>query len=373
MRGTLRIVTIRGFDIRLHFTFPLIFIWAALQFGLLAGNITGALFGVVAILILFFLVTLHELGHSFAAQYYDVSVKQIVLSPIGGVAQLSHIPEKPFQEFIIALAGPAVNVVVALLMAMILLTPAASLNDPIMVMTGMSGFNLNSLFSYIFFYNILLVLFNMIPAFPLDGGRILRSLLAMRLDYVKATNIAATVGKLAALAIGIYGLLNGGFFLVFIAFFIFMGATQEAKVVEIRAYLRNYTVKDVYSPSVFRLLPDSTVEQARNIMVYGGQRNFPVVDGDRLVGFLTHSDYLRSSQNSVGHALVSPFIRQDIEPVSFDDDLFLVQQRLIEERMEALPVVFNGRFLGMITLQHIAELRHRSDTPPNLAIHNNSA
>ncbi len=373
MRGSLRLITIRGIDIRLHFTFPLILIWAAFQFGFMAGNLTGAIFGVVAILILFFLVTLHELGHSFAAQYYNVRVKQIVLSPIGGVAQLSHIPEKPFQEFIIVLAGPMVNLIVAILMAMVFLTPAASFSDPISVMMGVSGFNLNSLFSYIFFYNILLGLFNMIPAFPLDGGRILRSLLAMRLDYVKATKIAAAVGRVAAVAIGVYGLTNGGFFLIFIAFFIYMGASQEAKLVENRAFLRNFTVEDVYSPSVFRLLPDSTVQQAKNIMVFGGQRSFPVADGDTLVGFLTYSDYLRASQNSVAHALVAPFVRQDIEPVSFNDDLFVVYQRLIDEQMEALPVVFNGRFMGMITIQQIAELRQRSATSPNLAVHNNSA
>ena len=373
MFRSVRLVTIRGIDIRLHFTFPLILIWAALQFGLLAGNIAGAIFGVVAILILFGLVTLHELGHGFAAQYYDVPVKQIVLSPIGGVAQLSHIPEKPFQEFIIALAGPAVNILVALLMALVVLTPAASLSNPFGVITGVSGFNLNTLFSYIFFYNILLGLFNMIPAFPLDGGRIFRSLLAMRMNYVRATKIAAAVGKIAAVAIGIYGLFNGGFFLLFIAFFIYVGATQEAKLVQVRAFLRNYTVEDVYSPSVFRLLPDSTVQQARNIMVYGGQRSFPVADGDQLVGFLTYSDFLRASRNSVAHARVAPFMRKDIRPVSCDDDLFLVQQRFIEEQMEALPVVYNGRFIGMITFQNIAELRHGSSAPPNLAINNHSA
>ncbi len=373
MRGSLRLVTIRGIDIRLHVTFPLILIWAALQFGLLAGNLSGALFGVIAILILFSLVTLHELGHSFAAQYYGVTVKQIVLSPIGGVAQLSHIPEKPVQEFFIALAGPAVNLIAALLMALVLITPVASLDDPAAVMMGVSGYGLNSLFSFIFFYNIMLGLFNMIPAFPLDGGRIFRSLLAMRLDYVKATQIAAAVGKITAVAIGIFGLFNGGFFLIFIAFFIYIGATQESNLVQIRSLLRDYTVEDIYSPSVYRLFPDSTVQQARNILVYGGQRNFPVADGDQLVGFLTHLDFLRAAQNSVAHALIAPFMRKDIKPVSFEDDLFLVQQRLIKERIEALPVVHRGRFMGIITLQQIADLRQQMSTSPNLAIDNHSA
>lgn len=373
MRGSLKLLTIRGIDIRLHITFPLILVWAALQFGMLSGNISGAIFGVAAILILFCLVTLHELGHSFAAQHYHVDVKQIVLSPIGGVAQLGHIPEKPSQEFVIALAGPAVNLLAALLMGAVLLTPSVELQDPTMVIMGISGFSLGSLFSYIFFYNILLGLFNMIPAFPLDGGRIFRSLLAMKLDYVKATRIAATVGKMAAVAIAIYGLLNGGFFLLLIALFVFVGADQENKLVQIRSYLRRFSVEDVYSSSVYRLLPDSTVQQARNIMVYGGQRNFPVVDLGRLVGFLTHLDFIKASQNSVGHARVAPFIRTDVIPVTFDDDLFSVQQRLVQEGMEALPVVQRDRFMGMITFQQIAELSRRYRLSPKLAINNHSA
>jgi Zn-dependent protease/predicted transcriptional regulator len=373
MRSSLKLLTVRGIDIRLHITFPLILVWAALQFGLLAGNISSAIFGVVAISLLFILVTLHELGHSIAAQYYEIPVKQIILSPIGGVAQLSHIPEKPIQELIIAIAGPAVNLAVALLMSLILLTPLVGLSDPTLTLMGRSGFSLTGLFSYIFFYNILLALFNLIPAFPLDGGRIFRSLMAMRLDYVRATKIAALVGRIVAIGLGIFGILNGGFFLLFIAIFIFFGAGQEANIVQIRNTLRRYTVRDVYSASVYRLLPDSTVQQARNIMIFGKQRNFPIVVEDHLVGFISYSDFMKALPATVAHTRVSTIMTQNIRPVFCDDDLFLVQQRFIEDGTGALPVVDGDHFLGMVTQEQINNLQRQLSDSPKAVVQNQSA
>ena len=208
MGSSFRLFAIRGIDVKLHITFPLILLWAAFQFGLTDGNLTGALFGVVAVSLLFVLVTLHELGHSFAAQYFGYPTKQIILSPLGGLAQLSDIPEKPIQEFIVAIAGPAVNIAIGIVMLVIGVSAGLPLTN--YVFGGLAGFGLEALFGYVFFYNIVLALFNLMPAFPLDGGRIFRSLLAMKFDYVRATTIAVTVGRALAVLLGIYGLLNGG-------------------------------------------------------------------------------------------------------------------------------------------------------------------
>jgi Zn-dependent protease/CBS domain-containing protein len=361
MGNSLKLFTIRGIELKLHITFPLILLWAALQFGLLAGNLSSALFGVVAVSFLFVLVTLHELGHSFAAQYYGVPVKQIVLSPLGGVAQLAHIPEKPSQEFVIAIAGPAVNFIIAILMGLLALGSGISFShllasSPLAGLSISSGFSLQALFSYIFFYNILLALFNLLPAFPLDGGRIFRSLLAMRLPYVQATNIASTVGRALAIALGLYGLFNGGFFLVLIAVFIYVGAGQEAAQVRMRGVLRGYTVEQVYDSSAHRLSPDSTVRQASDLMIFGGQKSFPVLEGETLVGFLPHEELLAAMRTAVSYARIGAFMRRDIRPVSCEDDLYDVQQRLFAEKASALPVVSDGRFMGLITLRHIGEL-----------------
>lgn len=372
MRSSLKLFTVSGIDIRLHITFPLIFVWAALQFGLLSGDVGSAIFGIVAVSILFVLVTLHELGHSLAAQYYGIPVKQIVLSPIGGVAQLDRIPEKPLQEFIIALAGPAVNLLIALAMAAVLGTTPIELVNPFAALLGFSVFNISQLFSYIFLYNILLAFFNLLPAFPLDGGRIFRALLAMRLEYVKATQIAALVGRVVAAVMGLFGILNGNFFLIFIAIFIFVGAGQEAKFVQLRNALRGYQVKDAYSRSVYWLRPDNTVQQVRNLMIYGRQRDFPVLVEDQLVGFLGHGEIMRALPVTVPHTRVSAIMNRHIIPASIDDDLYLVQQRFLESGTTALPVVDRGRFMGMITLDHIQLLRRQVLQTPNVIVQNQS-
>jgi Zn-dependent protease/CBS domain-containing protein len=365
MGNSLKLFSVRGIDIRLHITFPLILLWAGLQFGLRAGTIESALFGVIAIGFLFVLVTLHELGHSFAAQYFGVPVKQIILTPLGGVAQLNEIPDKPVQEFIIAIAGPAVNVVFAILMGAIALNLGISIANPFLILSGLGGLTLTSLFIYVFYYNIILALFNLIPAFPLDGGRIFRSLLAMRLDYVRATTIASTVGQVIAVMLGIYGLFSGGIFLVLIAVFIFMAGRQEAQMVRVRNVLRGVKVQQAYSPSVYLLNRDSTVQQASNLMIYGGQRNFPVVESESLIGFLPHADLIGAMRTAAPHSRVDSIMRKDVEPVAPGDNLFDVQRKLAELQLEALPVAIGNRFLGLITRHQISDVHRLLLSAPN--------
>lgn len=364
MGNSLKLFSVRGIDIRLHITFPLILLWAGLQFGLRTGTIESALFGVIVIGFLFVLVTLHELGHSFAAQYFGVPVKQIILSPLGGVAQLSEIPDKPKQEFIIAIAGPAVNVAFAILMGAIALSLGISVENPFFILSGLGGITLTSLFIYVFYYNIILALFNLIPAFPLDGGRIFRSLLAMRLDYVKATTIASTIGQVLAVMLGIYGLFSGGIFMVLIAVFIFMAGRQEAQMVQVRSVLRGVKVQQAYSPSVYQLNRESTVQQATNLMIYGGQRNFPVVESESLIGFLTHSDLMGAMRTAAPHSQIGNIMRKDVEPVEPGDNLFDVSRKLGELQLEALPVAIGNRFLGLISQNQIADVHRLLRTTP---------
>lgn len=372
MGSSFKLFTIRDIDIRLHFTFPLILVWAAVQFGLLSGNLSSALFGVVGISLLFVLVTLHELGHSFAAQYYGVPVRQIVLSPLGGVAQLSRMPSQPIQEFVIAIAGPAVNVIFALLMGAVAIGLGINIVNPFAVVaTG--GFTLASLFSYVFVYNIVLAVFNLLPAFPMDGGRILRALMAMRWDYVRATTTAATIGRVVAVLMGLYGLFNGGFFLVLIAIFIYTAASQEVAVVKARDILKGYTVQDVYTQSVYQLAPDSSLQQATNLMLLGGQASFPVVEDGVLVGFLPRASLVAALKSSVPHAPVSRFMLRDVAPVAPGDDLFDVQQRIFTEQSDALPVTYNGRFLGLISAKQISSLRRLLTTNPHVIPQSRSA
>jgi Zn-dependent protease len=356
MGQSLKLFSLRGIDVRLHITFPLILVWAAVQFGAVGGSMSSALFGVIVISLLFVLVTLHEFGHSFAALYYGIPVKQIVLSPIGGVAQLQSMPDKPVQEFVIAIAGPAVNFAMALLMAPFIVALNLNVETFLTALTGTAGLTITAVFAYIFFYNIFLALFNLIPAFPLDGGRVFRALLAMKLEYGRATQIAAAVGKGIAVLMGLYGLFNGGIFMIFIALFIFTAAGQEARMVQQRVSLRGFTVHDAYSPVAYTLTAYHRLEQAVQLMMMSGQSSFAVVNNDLLEGFLTRSDLSAAMKQRGGHTWVNMIMRQDVVPVSPATPLTEAQKRLDIEGLDALPVVENGRYLGLLSRQHIYQI-----------------
>lgn len=363
MNSSLKLFSVRGIDIRVHLTFPLILIWAAFQFGVLAGGgLAGALFGVISVSLLFVLVTLHELGHSFAALNYGVPVERITLLPIGGVAQLRHMPDNPKQEFVIALAGPAVNVVLAILMGGAAVLFNLPLTNPL---TSGISLTFGSIFSYIFYYNVVLALFNMIPAFPMDGGRVLRAALAMKLDYGRATSIAAGIGRVLAVLFGIYGLLNGQFFSVLIAIFIFSGATQEAQMVQFRQRLRGYTVQQAYSNQVPVLDP---ADSLRNVVNWTarGLTDFPVAHYGTYVGFLGNERLMTALQNDGPDQTVAAVMARDVQPVSLTTDLYDVQQRLSNEQLNALPVVEYGRIIGIISGRHIRHMLRMAAMRPEL-------
>ena len=219
------ILTVRGTVIRIHFTFFLFLAWIGAIYYAQAGW-PGAVQGVAFITLLFLCVLLHEFGHVFAARRYGVQTPEITLLPIGGVAHLERIPEQPSQELVIALAGPAVNVAIALLLFLALgaLVPSE----------GMEVQNANvNLLARLLWANIFITVFNLIPAFPMDGGRVLRAVLAHRLGYARGTQIAATVGQVLAFGFGLLGLF-GNPLLLFIAVFVYLGAAAEAHAVQMR-------------------------------------------------------------------------------------------------------------------------------------------
>jgi hypothetical protein len=288
-----------------------------------------------------------------------------VLSPIGGVAQLKRMPDKPIQEMVIAIAGPAVNILMAFLIVAVGFAFGLDLISLTTSFSAAESATIAALISYVFISNLFLAIFNLIPAFPLDGGRILRAFLALRLEYAKATNIAATIGRIVAILFAIYGLLNGGLFMIFIAFFIFTAAGQEANYSRFRQALDGYTVQQAYSTSAYRLHPSYSLEQARNLTAYTGQQDFPVVEGEWLTGYLTRSELNQALLANPSYLPVSNVMDRHIRPVTPEMGLFQVQQRLAEEAREALPVVSSsGRYLGIISHQHIAQLFQQVQTPP---------
>lgn len=373
MNRSFRLFTIRGIDLRIHMTFPLILVWAAFMFGSQTGAVSGALFGIIAISLLFVVVTLHELGHSFAAQFYGVPVKQIVLTPIGGVAQLQNMPEKPVQELVIAFAGPAVNFLIAGLMLLVALPFGGELLGLDSLLNGFGILSVPAIFTYIFVYNLILALFNLIPAFPLDGGRIFRAGLALFLPYARATSIAVFVGRGFAIILGIYALFTFQIFMVLIAVFIFFAGSQESRYVSVRDKLRGYSVQQVFSTSAHRLSPSSTLHQAYQMMIYTGQRDFPVTIGENLVGFLSRPLLLDALRTQKAYTWIENIMQRDMPTVGPQEDLFAARERMMETAQDALPVVESGRFLGIITRRHIEELYRWIQNSPSGVVNAQSA
>ncbi|MFL7813944.1 MAG: site-2 protease family protein [Anaerolineales bacterium] len=358
MNNAIRLFKIRGIEIKMHFTFPLILIWAGLSFGLFQnGGVEGAVYGVVVTSLVFAIVVLHELGHSAAAQYYHVPVKQIVLLPIGGVAQLEEIPEDPKKELVIAIAGPLVNFALAILLALAapLLGQSISSGSLLALPELLGKLTFPSIFGYIFTTNLFIGLFNLIPAYPMDGGRILRALLASRLSYGRATAAAVLVGQILSWGFGLWGFLSGNFFLIILAFFIYTGAGQEGRMVQAKHVLGDLRVEQAYSRGVRSIDLNEPLETALQATLHSFQSSFPICDEGGLAGMLPYSVLVHSLEKKDRQTPIRLVMKTGIAPVSPQDKLIEVQKRMTLEGVDALPVVGQEGFLGMITSQDLNE------------------
>jgi stage IV sporulation protein FB len=361
---------IRGIDLRVHATFALILVWAAYYWGFHRDTgLQGAAFGLVATLLLFTCVTLHELGHSLMAQHYGIEIEDITLLPIGGVARLE-IPDNPKQELWIAVAGPAVNVViVAVLIAAGAVLEATSIVTPSNQLESMRQAEWGGLLPYLTLANVWLILFNILPAFPMDGGRILRALLATRLGYRRGTEIAVTIGQGMALLFGLVGFITGDFFLLLIAAFVWIGAAAEGEQGVARTVLRRVKVGNAMTRRPHVLSSSDSVTRAVHLTMSTSQADFPVVDGyGRLVGLLTANDLLAAVRDRPT-ATVESLMRRDVPKLSGDESLADAQQRLIESNLPALPVVDDqGRLAGLLTLADVGEAYRLLAVRPDLMV-----
>ncbi len=279
---------IAGINIKIHVTFFLILLFGALQWGGLSSA-GAAGFGVLVTLLLFVCVTLHELGHSLVARVFGIKVNDIVLSPLGGVAFLTRLPEKPLHELLIAAAGPLVNVVIAVALVLLGAVVGMQPEGVAQIADGIREPSLGTLWLWLILANVSLVLFNLIPAFPLDGGRIFRSLLALAIGNVRATRVAAMVGQFMALSLGIVAVFGGNFLLLAVALFVFFAAAQENAYV--RAQARQAAAPAPVGP--VRLDAGLSLEEARRIVAASGQPVGAVYAGDRFLGFVRLDDLNR--------------------------------------------------------------------------------
>jgi Zn-dependent protease/CBS domain-containing protein len=347
MSWSIPIIRIAGIQLRIHITFLLLIGWLAIGYYAEGGSAAAA-GRILFILLLFGCVVLHEFGHALAAKAFGINTPDITLLPIGGVARLERMPEEPTQELIIAAAGPAVNVVIALgLWLVIGWSPAA---DP-------AVFEGSNLLMKLMQINVWLVLFNLLPAFPMDGGRILRALLATRMSYARATQTAATVGQGFAFIFGFLGLFFNPM-LIFIALFVYIGASQEAALAQMRAVSRGLPVSSAMVRE-FRSLPeDATLQEAVDALLATSQHDFPVVDTlGNVAGVLTRHDLISALRRDDPQIRVGDIMRRDIPSVTtgtrFEDALRIMQ----ESNSPALPVLDNmKRLVGLLTPENVSEL-----------------
>lgn len=356
MSWSFRLATISGIAIRIHLTFFLVVILGAIQWSGPHGA-PGAVFGALLMVLLFACVVLHELGHSIVAQAFDIPVKQIVLLPIGGVAVLERNPDKPLHELLIAAAGPAVNVVIGALLFVALGARGdlAALDSRGLVAGTAPAPGLDTLLLWLLEANVTLVLFNLIPAFPLDGGRILRAIAAMFTSYPKATRFAATVGQLFAVVFGVIGVVSGNFILVLVAIFIFFGAGMESVAAQSKSVLSTLRVGDAYNKHALTLAPGDPVSRVVDYILTSYQPDFAVVHGSRLLGVVTRDDVIRSLATNSDDVFVASVMERDVLRVESKQQLSEVSEAL-QRAGHRIAAVYDGEsYLGLVSREDIQE------------------
>ena len=348
MGWSLPIFRVAGIQLRIHITFLLLIAWLA--FGYYAqGGSAAAASRVIFVLLLFLCVVLHEFGHAFAAKAFGINTPDITLLPIGGVARLERMPEEPVQELIIAVAGPLVNVVIAL--GLFVAGGSQALFNPSTVEGG------GGLIAQLLTINIMLVLFNLLPAFPMDGGRVLRALLATRMSYARATQVAATVGQGFAFVFGFLGLLWNPF-LIFIALFVYIGASQEAALAQMKDVSRRFPVSSAMVREFRTLAENASLQEAVDALLATSQHDFPVVnETGNVTGVLTRHDLIAALRKNDSTLTVGDVMRRDIPTVTTGtrfEDAFRIMQ---ECNCPAVPVLDSmKRLVGLLTPENVTEL-----------------
>lgn len=345
----MRLGTVAGTEVRVHVTFLVLLAGLGFYF-LLQGGVEAAVSGVFFVLAVFGCVLLHEFGHVLTAKRFGIRTPDITLLPIGGVARMEKMPEQPWQELVVALAGPAVNVVIAAVLFPLVGFPAIESGEVLVALPFLQRLLL---------VNIMLVVFNMIPAFPMDGGRVLRALLAMVMEYGAATQVAATIGQGFALLGGLLGIMWMHPLLILVAVFVFMGARGEAEMVHMRIALRGVRVNSAMMTDFRTLQPEDELGQAARLLLAGPQHDFPVLDEDgELCGLLTRQKLIEALSEHGAQWRVGEAMLREVPTVSEGRPLREAYLVLSSSPLESLPVVdATGRKVrGLLTAENVGEL-----------------
>jgi Zn-dependent protease len=350
MPWSLTIARVAGINVRVHVTFLLLLLWIGLAHYWVGGT-DAAVRGVFFILAIFGCVLLHEFGHAMAARMYGIPTPDITLLPIGGVARLQRMPDRPAQEIVVAIAGPLVNVVIAAVLFSILGRPD-DLSTILQISDPRHGF-----LSQVAVVNVWLVLFNLLPAFPMDGGRVLRATLALFMRYSSATQIAARTGQAMAFVFGLAGLFVNPF-LILIALFVYLAASQEAAYAQIKDVMEDLLVRDAMVTGFATLDEHALLDEAIEALLKTRQREFPVMSPDgRLAGILTR-DHIVAGYRRKGPATpVAEVMHRDVPTIGWHEALHTAVQQMQASGSPALAVTDRaGQLLGLVSLEGVGEL-----------------
>jgi Zn-dependent protease len=351
MRWSWTVARVAGINVDIHATFLILLAWIALADYEQTRTASGALIGVLLTLAIFASVVLHEFGHALTAARFGVKTRSITLLPIGGVAQLERMPERPRQELLIAIAGPAVTLaIIVVLYLAILVAGGLRATSPGPVSSA------RAFAAQVMWVNVFLLGFNLLPAFPMDGGRVLRAALAMRMTFARATEIAARAGKAFALLFALAGLfVVNNPFLVIIAVFVWLSAAAEAGVAQFRATVGDVPAERAMITDVRTLTPTQPLAVAIEEVRSGFQHDFPVVEDSSVAGVLTRESLLKALTEGRGNERVGDAMERNFSSIAPDESLTQALERLQQCRCRTLPVLRGRSLVGLLTAEKISE------------------
>lgn len=348
MKWSWKVARIAGIDVFIHSTFFILIAWIGFSYWITQRSLIAVANGVIFILLLFLIVLMHEFGHSLAAKKFGIATRDITLLPIGGLARLERMPKEPKHELWVALSGPMVNLVLAVIFfGWLFFTGGLNGLTSTTVTEG-------TMLQRVAFANMILLLFNLIPAFPMDGGRVLRAFLAMRMEYTQATQTAATIGQGFALIFGLIGLLFNPF-LIFIAFFVWIGASQESSSVQVKEALSGIPIKRAMLTQFRTLDYTQRLSDAADAILTGYQQEFPVMKGDEMVGILTRSALVKGLATDGPTTNIASAMDKSFVTADGNEMLEKVSERLQTCGCHTVPVFEGKELIGLVTMENIGE------------------
>jgi Zn-dependent protease/predicted transcriptional regulator len=347
MKWSFEVTKLFGIPLRIHLAFLLLLVFVAMA-GAQAGEAAGALNGVLTVVLVFGCVAIHELAHSLVAMRYGVNVRAIVLLPIGGVSQMDEIPEDAGQEVRVSLVGPLTSLVLALLFY--LFAVAANQEISLRQLSIYRG----TLLPKLFVINLMLGLFNILPAFPMDGGRVLRGILSARMDHTKATKIAVDIGQAMAILMFFFGIFFN-WWLALIAVFIYLGAESEEHRTILRAALRHVPVSRAMLTNVEAVSSSDSLSTVVKKTCHSLQTDFPVIDGGLVVGVLPKEAIFAAIDEKPPETLVSEIMTKEFPSATREDTLDSVFRKMESRGISLVPILDQGSFVGMISLEQIGK------------------